>query len=139
METQNVSAQLYFKQLANQAGNQMSDASIEDAFQKQLDLSEYYKSPGVFEKMKSDYMDKTMEGSDTPPKEVPVSQIKQQSQIENTPRPTPKNTPVGPRDFLNKNKSTFGSSSTGFDPMTVILILIICIAAYFFYEKVIKK
>ena len=49
MDTQNVSAQLYFKQLENIDGNAQSDASIENTFQKQLDLSEYYKSKNVFE------------------------------------------------------------------------------------------
>lgn len=81
MNTQNVSAQLYVKQLTPdpQAGlygcdsqtypylstcidNVETDANIENAFQKQLDLSEYYKSPEVFEVMKEKYSDRTMEG-----------------------------------------------------------------------------
>jgi hypothetical protein len=36
-----------------------SDARIEDAFQKQLNLSEYYKSPEVFETVKKTFMDET--------------------------------------------------------------------------------
>ena len=38
-----------------------SDADIENAFQKQLNLSEYYKSPQVFESLKQNYMMKTMD------------------------------------------------------------------------------
>jgi hypothetical protein len=121
METQNVSAQLYFKQLpedpsagkfgCNETGAVLStcvndlqtDAQIENAFQSQLNLSEYYKSPFVFNTMKKDYMDKTMEGSNTPvPQEV-------NGNIPPPPIPTAPMTTVGPRDFLNKliQKSTF--------------------------------
>jgi len=129
METsQNVSAQIYFKQLppdpkagqfgCSETGDLLStcvddfntDIQIENAFQQQLDLSEYYKSPGVFETMKRDFMDKTMEGSNTPVL---------QEMDGNKPPPqivTEKMIPSGPRDTLQNNiinpKSTFGSSST---------------------------
>ena len=72
METQNISAQLFVKQLPqaqlasfdgaktdyntnylNTSVNYPeSDRNIEDAFQKQLNLSDYYKSVQVFDKMK---------------------------------------------------------------------------------------
>jgi hypothetical protein len=126
METQNVSAQLYFKQLpedpssgkfgCSETGNVLStcvndvqtDAQIETAFQSQLDLSEYYKSPYVFDTMKRDYMDKTMEGENTPvPQEVDAN-------VPPKPIPTPMMIPSGPRDFLNKKSSFTGKSKSFF-------------------------
>jgi hypothetical protein len=141
METQNVSAQLYYKQLpADPASGQYgcfktgdflstcatdndTDANIENAFQSQLILSEYYKSPMVFNTMKQDYMDKTMEGSNTP-------QVHEQPYISQAPPVvTPVKIPVGPRDFLSK--SNFGSSGGGI----AILIFIILIIILVFYLK----
>ena len=131
MDTQNVSAQLYFKQLENIDGNAQSDASIENTFQKQLDLSEYYKSKNVFESMKKDYMDKTMEGSDTPELEVPIARA--------TPpvlTPTPNKIPVGPRDFINKGiKSTFGASSSKSNNMFIYIIILLAIGGFFLFNK----
>lgn len=126
MESQNVSAQLYFKQLANIEGNADSDASIENTFQKQLDLSEYYKSKYVFETMKRDFMDKTMEGSEAPYPEKVAQQT--------TPQliPTPNNIPVGPRDFLNK-KSTFGAM--GSNNKMILIVVIVAILLFFFFKK----
>ena len=151
METQNVSAQLYFKQLpedpkagsfgCNQTSSDLStcvndhdtDTSIENAFQQQLDLSEYYKSPSVFGAMKKDYMDKTMENQNvSAPQEVG----------DNKPpllNPTPENIPVGPRDFLNKNgltgKSNFGSTTTN-----VLIFDVIGLAIFiYFYLTYLKK
>ena len=80
--SQNISAQLFVKELpaANRAdftgcqqdfsspnfttcvNNVESDAAVENAFQKQLSLSEYYKSPEVFNTIKNNYMNKTTEG-----------------------------------------------------------------------------
>jgi hypothetical protein len=51
METQNVSAQLYFKQL--NANN------LEDAFQNQLNMAEHFKTSGVFDAVKNQFMDPT--------------------------------------------------------------------------------
>ena len=131
MESQSVSAQLYFKQLTNETGNAESDASIENAFQKQLDLSEFYKSKNVFETMKKDYMDKTMEGSVTPELEVPIAKA--------TPpvlTPTPANIQVGPRDFLNKRiKSTFGESSSKSNNMFIYIIILLAIGGFFLFNK----
>lgn len=77
--TQNISAQLFVKELPERAiftgckqdfnipylttciDSTESDRAVENAFQSQLNLSEYYKSPGVFDSMKRDYMSKTME------------------------------------------------------------------------------
>ena len=83
MEIGNVSAQLFNTQLppdqnAAYTGckedfntpylttcvdNQQSDISIEQAFQKQLSLSEAYKSPVVFQAVKDNYISKTMDHS----------------------------------------------------------------------------
>ena len=138
MNTQNVSAQLYVKQLTPdpQAGlygcdsqtypylstcvdNVATDANIENAFQKQLDLSEYYKSPEVFKVMKAKYMDKTMEGEKTESIKVP-----------NLPAPiiAPTLIPSGPTDFLKKMlKSSFGAMSNNMNDIFGILVVILII------------
>ena len=124
MNTQNVSAQLYNKQLpsfSQNADNVETDANIENAFQKQLDLSEYYKSPEIFEVMKAKYMDKTMEGEKTakpqifPPK-LPAPII------------APTLIPSGPTDFLKKMlKSSFGAMSNNMNDIFGILVVILII------------
>jgi hypothetical protein len=79
--SQNISAQLFVKELpaaqrADYTGCKQnfnsaefttcvndteSDNAVENAFQKQLNLSEYYKSPEVFNTIKNNYMEKTMD------------------------------------------------------------------------------
>ena len=141
MDTQNVSAQLYFKQLPEDKSaasyncqntypnlstcvdNVQTDTNIENAFQKQLNLSEYYKSPEVFQTMKQDFMDQTMEGEHQPVKMV-------NSSVFGNPPPVPVNIPVGPTDFLKKFiKEGFGSTSFTFG--VIALIVIIIIAAWY--------
>ena len=126
MDTRNVSAQLYFKQLPEDTSSLNvgypnfiskysvdTDAQIENAFQKQLNLSEYYKSPEVFNTIKQNFMDQTMEGSDTPKEEI--------KEIP-TPPPVATKIPVGPTDFLYKFiKESFGSGS---DIMGTIFIFL---------------
>ncbi len=96
MDTQNVSAQLYFKQLpmdpnsgrygCNSQGSQfettcvsdiISDANIENAFQSQFGLSEYYKTPGVFNAIKNAFMDRTLGGemdqTENPPMKMEIN------------------------------------------------------------------
>jgi hypothetical protein len=138
METQNVSSQLFHKQLPSDpnAGtynceptypylstcvdNVKTDANIENAFQKQLNLSEYYKSPGVFDSVKRDFMDQTMENENTP-----VVGVKP----EPTPPPVPTKIPVGPTDFLNKFiKESFGSSD---NILTILIILLFIVVLVF--------
>jgi hypothetical protein len=95
MEVQNISAQLFTKQLpfsdrATYSGCKQdpstnylntcvddvkSDAAIENAFQKQLDLSEYYKSPGVFNSIKKDFMNQVMGNREEPEKVIPKKVI----------------------------------------------------------------
>ena len=147
METQNVSAQVYFKQLPSDPGagqfgcqdtgdllstcvNDVdSDAQIENAFQSQFGLSEYYKSPGVFMAMKRDYMDQVM-GAPTS-EQVPNPGL----DIPGKPVPTKPMIRSGPR---LPSKSSFGSSSSSNDNMMycgaiVVLLLVL------FYLTVIKK
>ena len=122
MDTRNVSAQLYFKQLPeenssfgypNPKSNVETDAQIEDAFQKQLNLSEYYKSPEVFNTIKQNFMDQTIEGQDAPKEEI---------KPQPTPPPVATKIPVGPTDFLYKFiKEGFGSGS---DIMGIIIMFL---------------
>jgi hypothetical protein len=150
MDTQNVSAQLYFKQLPEDpsttkyncqdtypnlstcTNSVATDAQIENAFQKQLNLSEYYKSPEVFDTMKRDFMDQTMEGQlKEPPENQPQAQ----------PRPpsVPTKIPVGPTDFLNRFiKESFGSTSIGniigYTLISIFaLIVVVCLIMMIFF------
>jgi len=76
MEVSNVSRQLYEEQLPNSSqpngfstinvntkqtvdNSYMSENNIEDAFQKQLDLSEYYKGYTPYQVIKKEYSDHT--------------------------------------------------------------------------------
>jgi hypothetical protein len=141
METQNVSAQLYFKQLPEDksaasyncqntypnlstcVNNVETDTAIENAFAKQLKLSEYYKSPEVFGVMKRDFMDKTMEHENEP-----VQPIK--SSVYPTPPPVAQKIPVGPTDFLKKYiKEGFGSTGSMF--LIILLIVALIVAAWY--------
>ena len=141
MNTQNVSAQLYVKQLTPdpQAGlygcdsqtypylstcvdNVETDANIENAFQKQLDLSEYYKSPEVFKVMKEKYSDRTMEGEKTAKPQIFPPKLPE-------PIIAPTLIPSGPTDFLKKMlKSSFGAMSNNMNDIFGILIVILIIS-----------
>jgi hypothetical protein len=129
METQNISAQLFVKQLpqaqlasfdgaktdyntnylTTSVNYPESDRNIEDAFQKQLDLSDYYKSVQVFDTMKKIF--DTNEGNfNTTTNTVPERNLKK------NPFKGPI-LPVGPRDsvfdepndsLVNKTKESFG-------------------------------
>ena len=144
MDTQNVSAQLYFKQLTEDkaSGNYNckntypnlstcvndvnTDAQIENAFQDQLDLSEIYKSPVIFNRMKQEFMDKTMEAENKP-----VSNLKPLPQ----PVSVPQNIRVGPTDFLKRyTKEGFGSTKSNL--IIIFIILAICsIMGYIYLNK----
>ena len=122
METQNVSAQIYFKQLPPDPTNP-NDTNIEGAFQSQLDLSEYYKSPGVFTTMKKTYMDQTMEGSESIEETLPPELISPQI-------PTPKLVPSGPQLPTASSKSYFGSSTTTNYYFLIIGIILLMLFIY---------
>ena len=136
MDTQNVSAQLYFKQLPadNSAANYncedtfpnlstcvdnvQTDAQIENAFQDQLNLSEIYKSPDIFNKVKEQFMDETMEAENTPTINIP--------QLPSVPS-VPIKIPVGPEDFLRRFiKEGFGSTSSN----ALLFIISMLVIAY---------
>jgi hypothetical protein len=148
METQNVSAQLYFKQLPEDrdaasyncqdtypnlstcVDNISTDAQIETAFQKQLNLSEYYKSPEVFDTMKREFTDQTMDGQNQP-----VSTEQPQPK----PPAVPTVIPVGPTDFLNKFiKESFGSTTKNVIVLSLVVLFIIgviILSIYLYYKE----
>ena len=135
METQNISAQLFVKQLPqaqlasfdgaktdyntnylNTSVNYPeSDRNIEETFQKQLDLSDYYKSVQVFDEMKKVF--DTNEGNfNTTTNIAPDRNFKKNPFKGNI-------LPVGPRDsvydepkdsLVNKAKESFGSASKNY-------------------------
>ena len=141
--TQNISAQLFAKELptpsqANFNGckqdftspylttclnNVASDAAVENAFQKQLNLSEYYKSPYVFETIKRDYMSKTMDASYTTQK-VNLGPVELTGETGSQPPDVV--------DFVKTGKETFGSTG---DNNKFILILVGAIVLYFILQK----
>jgi hypothetical protein len=144
MEVTNISAQLFNKQLkpdelASYYGcynsenelvpNQYlttcvnyvkSDEQLENTFQKQLDLSDYYKGRSVFEEIKKDFIDKTM-GNENILKEelLPLKEPKITSYAT-------QNIPVGPRDnlFNSIKKEFFGKGSSGIG-MNLILFAVL--------------
>jgi len=132
METQNISAQLFVKQLpqaqlasfdgaktdyntpylTTSVNYPESDSNIEEAFQKQLDLSDYYKSVQVFDEMKKVF--DTNEGNFNTGSTTNI--VSDRNFKKN---PFKGNIlPVGPRDsvfdepidsLVNKTKESFGS------------------------------
>lgn len=150
--SQNISAQLFVKELPNAqradytgcqqdfnspylttcVNNVSSDVAVENAFQKQLSLSEYYKSPGVFNTIKNDYMEKTVEGHfETEKVDLNPPRVPQVSSA-------PLKLPVGPRDFIqNGIKESFGSSSKilGMDMKMVMIIAVIAILLFIYLKK----
>ena len=130
METQNISAQLFVKQLpqaqlasfdgartdyntnnlTTSVNYPDSDRNIEEAFQKQLDLSDYYKSAQVFETMKQVF--DTNEGNFNTTANIPADINLTKNLFSNN------ILPVGPRDtiyntasdsLVNKAKESFGN------------------------------
>jgi hypothetical protein len=169
METQNVSAQLYVKQLPNDpaagcygCGNNdtylstcvndvVTDMAIEKAYQQQLDLSEYYKSPYVFDTMKRDFMDRTMEhqgqecmgieppevlesSSEPPPPPGENCFMKVVNVLNNT-TPETISSSEGSSEMFGFSKSSFGKSSSATN-YTLLVLLVLCILSLsFFYLK----
>jgi len=154
--TQNISAQLFVKELpaAQRAdfngcqqdfrspnfttcvNNIASDNAVEQAFQKQLSLSEYYKSPEVFNTLKNNYMAKTMEGH------FETEEINPNAPTPQTLPPdgssAPLNKTVGPRDFIQGGIKKSGLYTETFGSMggmsTTTWILIIAIIAFIIYK-----
>ena len=147
--TQNISAQLFVKELpaAQRAdftgckqdfnspqfttcvNDVISDNAVENAFQSQLNLSEYYKSPEVFETLKNSYMSKTMDAHF----ETEVVNLDPEPQT-NQVSSAPINATVGPRDFIQgRIKESFGSA--GQTPLWIVIVAIIAILYYFMKKK----
>lgn len=153
MEVQNISAQLFNKQLKNAEDAYFqgckktfdtnylttcvdeveSDRNIEDAFQKQMNVSDYYKSKQVFDKMKQIFETNegtfdTSENMKIPPDKDLENNVYIKSKL-----------PVGPRDTLlesiSNTKESFGSKGGGFI-ITLIVLLIIFIIIFFLIRKV---
>ena len=85
--------------LTTNVDNVDSDTAIENAFQKQLNLTEYYKSPAVFDTIKRDYMSKTMDG-EYETQEPPLE-----------PEQVPGRTGSQPIDLKVGTRETFGAST----------------------------
>ena len=137
--SQNISAQLFVKELPPSAvftgckqdfstpylttcvNNVESDRAVENAFQSQLNLSEYYKSPYVFDTIKHDYMDQVMEKI---PSGTRFKERRKQVRVSVVPK-----VPVGPRDFMGNIKESFGNSK--FFNWYIIFIIIIVILLLF--------
>ena len=125
METQNISAQLFVKQLPqaqlasfdgartdyntnylNTSVNYPdSDKNIEETFQKQMDLSDYYKSSQVFEKMKQVF--DTNEGTFNTTSNIVPDKDTKKNQFN---KPI---LPVGPRDSLVNKAKEYSKESFG--------------------------
>uniref|UniRef100_A0A6C0AZI8 Uncharacterized protein n=1 Tax=viral metagenome TaxID=1070528 RepID=A0A6C0AZI8_9ZZZZ len=148
MDTQNVSAQLYFKQLPEDKSaasyncqntypnlstcvdNVQTDTNIENAFQSQLNLSEYYKSPEVFNAIKKDFMDQTMEYENEPEKTVNTT-------IYPTPPSVPVVQTVGPTDFLtrflNLTRNVYLRQGFGSTGSTIGLLIAFVLFVFFMF------
>jgi hypothetical protein len=153
MDSQNISAQIFTKQLPNDkrasyygckddmdtdflttcVNNEDTDRNIENAFQQQMDLSDYYKSKNIFNSMKKQFADQTMEGAfSIYEKDTQVVEPKQQSA-------TPI-LPVGPRDNLFSSigsKEFFGSDSKSIPviPTLAVLFLLFLIVLILIKKK----
>lgn len=142
MDTQNVSAQLYLKQLPAEPSSGRfnckdtypdlstcvddveTDAQIEKAFQEQLDLSLIYKSPQIFTRTKEEFMDKTMESENTPVETTPKKL---------QPPSVPLNKKVSNTDILRAyTKESFSYTSNCM--LMVVLALVALIAAIYFFQ-----
>ena len=146
--TQNISAQLFVKELPERAiftgcqqdfntpylttcvNNVESGREVENAFQSQLSLSEYYKSPGVFDTIKRDYMSRTMDATyETAKVDLNPEPLK------NNKVSTPQIDPINQLNSLPVNtlKQTFGATSDNNN--LFILIGLISVALFFILKK----
>jgi hypothetical protein len=149
--TQNISAQLFVKELpaaqradfngCKQDFNAMhfttcdnyteSDNAVENAFQQQLSLSEYYKSPYVFETLKQNYMAKTMDSH------FETAEVNLAPSPKTMPPEVSTGTPnvtVGSRDLIQNGikdsgifKESFGAMSGGKSHILFIIALFVIV------------
>jgi len=106
-----------------------SDADIENAFQKQLNLSEYYKSPQVFETLKQNYMMKTMDSHfETEP-------VNLNPTVDEVSEAKPDLSSMVQQDIKDSGlftKSSFGAMGSS---NIIILAIVLAILFYFFKNK----
>ena len=112
-----------------------SDADVENAFQRQLNLSEYYKSPEVFNTLKQNYMMKTMDGHfETTPGNVGPESRTESSEVSSI-QPDVK---TSSRDIIEtgiKNSGLFTKESFGAMGNSNIIIFIIVAAILYYFLK----
>ena len=152
MEVNNISAQLFNQQLkpdvrASYYGckddmltNHLttcvddlnSDAQLENTFQKQLDLSDFYKGQSVFDEIKKDFMDRTMDHENNPTETIPSIR---EPVVTSSAKPVIE---VGPRDFLFSSifsKEFFGKKSTGKTFLYLLLAALLIFIVVFLLIK----
>jgi len=141
--TQNISAQLFVKELPPTSlgdytgckrdfrspylttcvNNVDSDVAVENAFQSQLNLSEYYKSPYVFDTMKRDYMSKTMDAAyETQEVDLTPPQLTDETGSQ----------PIDVVDFVKTGKESFGSMDS---TTTILGVLVAAVLIYLFLKN----
>jgi len=143
METQNVSAQLFVQQLkpSEKASNYgctdtgvnlstcvdpiESDKLIESAFQQQLDLSEHYKSPNVFNAMKDTYTSQTMDKQPEMEQKPIFPDIKVNAE-QNVTDP-----------FLNlkQSKESFGKTFDGNNWIYFLIAIVVLVLLFLMFKK----
>jgi hypothetical protein len=165
--SENVSAQLFVKELpptgrayfdgarqdfrskylTTNVDNVESDTAIENAFQKQLELTEYYKSPAVFDTIKDNYMSKTMD-SEYLTQKVDLQPPQQTGQTGSQPPDLNVGTNSGPNFRPNSGpnfgpnfatKSSFGSSPKPSNNNNKNIILTLVMVFIFLYLINLKK
>jgi hypothetical protein len=159
METNNISAQLYKKQLAgdpdagkfgcvNQYGEDLqtcvddtnSKYQIENAFQSQLDLSDAYKSKQVYEKMKNMFHDQTMEGINgkniIDPPVFPQLKLQTGTSVSNDPLSVRDNLIKSMKPSVTNTKEFFGEEESGsfFDAKFFLILFLVVAFCYYFRE-----
>ena len=144
METQNVSAQLFVQQLkpSEKASNYgctdtgvnlstcvdpiESDKLIESAFQQQLDLSEHYKSPNVFNAMKELYTSQTMDKQPEMEQKPIFPDIKVNAEESVT----------DPLLNLNKqSKESFGKTFDGNNWIYFLIAIVVLVLLFLMFKK----
>ena len=152
MENQNVSAQLFAKHLpvdshaynygCNDKLDNKSDHlftcvdesksadAIENAFQNQLDLSEHYKSPSIFNSIKTQYMDEAkLDNLDDDDDDLDDDDLDDDDLDDD-------DSEIGSKENLNYTKESFGpTGSTKLIYILILLLILLIILGFYFYLK----
>jgi hypothetical protein len=115
------------KHLTTNVDNVESDTAIENAFQKQLNLTEYYKSPYVFDTVKRDYMSKTMDAE------------YETEKVSLEPEPLTDRTGSQPIDLKVGTRESFGAYTPSANNNRLNAILAAVLVVLFLYFINIKK